>query len=386
MSAFTDSLRYGLHRLASRRLYIFAMAVVPIACTLFFMSFMDSGLPLRTPVGIVDMDLTPTSRKVTRMLNSEEVLDIAFHHDSYAEAMDAVLRGESFGFFVIPEHFERDAISGKNPSLSLYANMSFFVPGTLSFKGFKTGAVLTTGSVAQTKLTAIGLADEHTMPLLQPVAVDVNGIGNPWTNYNYYLTNSFMPALLQLMILLVTAYTVTQEIKYRTSVQWLRTARGSIFTAVAGMLLPQTVVFLLTGMAMLGLLFGFGAFPLHCSIWTLAAAMALMVVAAQAMGLFFCCLLPNPRLALSLTALSGILTFSIAAFSFPVASMYGAVGVFSYLLPVRYYFLIYIGQALNGLPVYYSRWFFLALTAFPLLTACLLPRLRRACLKPVYVP
>lgn len=386
MSAFSDSLRLGIRQLASRRLYIFAMAVVPVACTLFFMSFMDSGLPLRTPVGIVDKDLTPTSRKVTRMLNAEEVLDIAFHHDSYAEAMDAVRRGDSFGFFVIPEHFERDAVSGKDPSLSLFANMSFFVPGTLSFKGFKTGAVLTTGAMAQTRLTAVGLADESTAALLQPVVLDVNAIGNPWTNYNYYLTNSFMPALLQLMILLITVYTVTQEIKYGTSLRWLRTARGSMAVAVLGKLLPQTVVFLLTGMAMLGLLFGFGHFPLHCSIWTLAAAMTLMVLASQAMGLFFCCLLPNPRLALSLAALSGILTFSVAAFSFPVASMYGAVGIFSYVLPVRYYFLIYIGQALNGLPLWYSRWFFAALLAFPLVTACLLPRLKRACLKPVYVP
>lgn len=386
MSAFTDSIRLGIRQLSERRLYIFAMTVVPIACTLFFMSFMDAGLPLHTPVGIVDKDLTPTSRKVTRMLNAEEVLDIALHHDSYAEAMDAVRRGESFGFFVIPEHFERDAITGKNPSLSLYVNMSFFVPGTLSFKGFKTGAVLTTGSIAQTRLTAIGLNDDATQALLQPVSINTNSIGNPWTNYNYYLTNSFMPALLQLMIMLITAYTVTQEIKYRTSVRWLRTAGGSIFTAVAGKLLPQTVVFLLTGMAMLGLLFGFGHFPLNSSILPIAAAMALMVVASQALGLFLCCILPNPRLALSIAALTGILTFSIAAFSYPVPSMYGAVGIFSYVLPVRYYFLIYIGQALNGLPVYYSRWFFAALLAFPAITACVLPMLKRTCLKPVYVP
>ena len=32
----------------------------------------------------------------------------------------------------------------------------------------------------------------------------------------------------------------------------------------------------------------------------------------------------------------------------------------SYILPVRYYFLIYGAQALNGLPVYYSRFYFAA--------------------------
>ena len=96
--------------------------------------------------------------------------------------------------------------------------------------------------------------------------------------------------------------------------------------------------------------------------------------------------LPNPRLALSIASLTGILTFSIAAFSYPVASMYGSIGIFSYILPVRYYFLIYVKQALDGVPLYYSRYFFAALIAFPLVCSCLLGRLKKACQHPVYVP
>lgn len=162
MSAFIESLRLGVARLASRKMYIFSMVAVPLLVTLFFIDLMDSGLPLRTPVGIVDKDVSPSSRKITRMLNAQELIDIRYHYESYEEAMQAVRNGESFGFFLIPENFEKDAVAGKNPSLSLFTNMSFFVPGTLSFKGFKTGAVLTSGSLAQTKLTAVGLTDRAT--------------------------------------------------------------------------------------------------------------------------------------------------------------------------------------------------------------------------------
>ena len=135
MSAFTDSIRLGAAQLTARRMYVIAMVLVPLLTTAFFLSLMHSGLPLRTPVGIVDKDISPSSRSVTRMLNAEEVLDIRYHYDSFEEAMASVRRGESFGFFLIPENFERDAVAGKNPSLSLFTNMSFFVPGTLSFKG-----------------------------------------------------------------------------------------------------------------------------------------------------------------------------------------------------------------------------------------------------------
>ena len=66
--------------------------------------------------------------------------------------------------------------------------------------------------------------------------------------------------------------------------------------------------------------------------------------------------------------------------------MYPAVGIFSYILPVRYYFLIYIDQALNGLPLFYSRHYYIALLIFPLVALIGLRRLKKHCLHPVYVP
>lgn len=66
--------------------------------------------------------------------------------------------------------------------------------------------------------------------------------------------------------------------------------------------------------------------------------------------------------------------------------MYGYLAVFSWLAPIRYWFLIYINEALNGVDIYYSRYYMVALIVLPLVACSLLPRLRRACLKPVYVP
>ncbi len=66
--------------------------------------------------------------------------------------------------------------------------------------------------------------------------------------------------------------------------------------------------------------------------------------------------------------------------------MYGFLAVFSWLAPIRYWFLIYVNEALNGVALYYSRLYFAALLLFPLGTFTMLWHLKRACLKPVYVP
>ncbi len=114
--------------------------------------------------------------------------------------------------------------------------------------------------------------------------------------------------------------------------------------------------------------------------------MILLVIGSQGFALVLVCAIPNLRLSMSLASLTGILAFSIAAYSFPVQSMYGAIGIFSYILPPRYYFLIYGDQALNGIPLYYSRWYYIALMIFPLAGMLGLGRLKKHCLNPVYVP
>ena len=86
---------------------------------------------------------------------------------------------------MIPHDFQRDAIGGDTPTLSFCTNMTYFVPGTLSFKGFKTVAVTTAGSVVKTTLVGTGMADDTAQSLLQPVVPQVNPIGKPMDQLQY---------------------------------------------------------------------------------------------------------------------------------------------------------------------------------------------------------
>lgn len=390
MKQFLDillrSLRSGCLYMASRRVYLVLMILVPFAVTWFFLDMMDAGLPLKTPTAVVDLDQSALSRKITRGLSASQSLDVSYKAESFHDALKKVRSGEIFGFFYIPSGFQADAVSGKNPTLSYYSNMTYFVPGTLAFKGFKTVAVTTAGGIVQTTLVSTGVNPAAVGALLQPVAVSEYAIHNPWLNYNIYLTNSFIPGVIALMVMLVTAYSICEGIKNGSSVQWLKENGGSMLLALFGRLAPQTLVFSAVGIGCQAIMYGFCHFPLNNHALHIISAMVLMVIACQGFAVGVCSIIPNLRLSLSIMSLTGILTFSIAAFSYPVQSMYGAVGIFSYILPVRYYFLIYVDQALNGIPIFYSRWYYVALLLFPLVSLLGLKRLRGRCLHPVYVP
>lgn len=375
-----------VRHLTSRPIYIVGMIVVPVLMSLFFVSLLGEGLPKKVPAAIVDLDHSQMSRQLTRSLNAMELIDITQRENSYNEAIAAVQRGEVFGFFVIPEDFERDAVGGRAPTLTFYSNLTFYVPGTLVFKGFKTMAVTTSGRIVQTDLVSKGAPQEFAETIVQPMTVQTHPLNNPWLNYSYYLSTSFLPGVLELMIFLMTVYSIAHELKTGSSTRWLRTANGNIWTALIGKLAPQTLIFTVIGFGMNALMFHYHHFPMNGHTGNLLLGMFLFVVACQSFATFICSVLPNLRLALSICSLTGILAFSIAAFSFPVQSMYGGIAIFSYILPVRWYFLIYIDQALNGIPLYFSRIYYAALLVFPVLAMLAAPLLRHASRKPVYVP
>ncbi|MDE6079841.1 MAG: ABC transporter permease [Duncaniella sp.] len=380
------SLRRGIRTLGSRRIYLFGLVIVPLVCAFFFLNLMHEGLPTRIPVGVVDMDRTAMSRELTRKLGAIELLDISASPESYHDAYQKVLKGELYGFFYIPRRFEAKAVGGETPTLSFYSNMTIFVPGTLSYKGFKTIAVKTSSGMVQTELLDVGLSDNSVSALTMPVNFPTHPIGNPWLNYSYYLSSSFIIGVVALMAMIMTCFSLGEEIKNHTAPEWLATARGSMLRAMLGKLLPQTFVMTAVGVAIQSLLYGWLHFPMNGPAWHMILAMFLLVAASQAFAAFVFEIVPNLRLSLSVVSLLGILAFSLAGFSFPVEQMYGSLGIFSYILPIRYYFLIYIDQALNGQPLYYSRLYYMALLGFLLLPFLLPGRLRRRALHPVYVP
>jgi ABC-2 type transport system permease protein len=112
----------------------------------------------------------------------------------------------------------------------------------------------------------------------------------------------------------------------------------------------------------------------------------MFVLACQAFAVFVFGVIPNLRFALSVCALTGILAFSIAAFSFPEQSMYPALSIFSWLMPVRYNFLIYSDIALNGRELFYSRIWFAAYIVYMLLPFTVLHRIKKQYNNPVYIP
>ena len=373
-------------QMVRRPLMWLGMIGLPLFMMLFIGSMFEKGLPTRIPAAIVDRDGSRLSREITQTLGGMQMVNLTKQLNSFTEARHSMQRGEIYGYFLIPENFQADLLAGREPVITFYTNMTFFVPGSLLFKTFKTTAVYTKAGVAVSMVQAAGQNPDTAAPLLQPVNIQARPIGNPQLNYGIYLSNSFIPCCLQLMIMLITCYSLGQEIKYKTSPQLMRLAHGSVMRALFWKLLPQTMVWFVMVTFMTAWLFKYNHYPMHGNWGWMLLNEYMFVLASQAFALTVFGLLANLRMALSVCALTGILSFSIAAFSFPEQSMYGGMSIFSWLMPIRYNFLIYSDLALNGRHIYYARYFFAAYVVYMVLPLTVLNKIRNAFWKPVYSP
>lgn len=379
--------RRELRIFAHRPLFLFTMIVAPVVCIVFFTTLMADGLPTKLPAGLVDEDDTHITRIVTRILGSMEETDLVARYPNFTEARKAVQRGEIYGFFYIPDGLTEEAIANRQPKLSFYTNDTYFVPGTLLMKDMRYACELSGLALTRENLYARGMTEQQAMGIIQPIVIETHPLNNPYLDYSVYLNNILLPGILILLIMLSTTYTIGLEWKRGTQKELYAMSGNSPAVALAGKLLPQTALFSLMFIFCDVWFYRFLAFPCNSGILPMMLLGIVTILASQAFGVFlFGAFIGQMRLSMCLCSLWGILSFSLAGFTYPVPAMDGFLQGLSWLFPLRHYYLIYVNQALDGYSIAYVWLSAAALAAFLLLPCTVLWRYRSAFLKYKYIP
>lgn len=371
-------------RIASSKVLIWGFILAPILSMLVLVYMMDEGLPRKIPIAVVDFDNSVTSRKLIRQLDAFPKTDIKFKSLNFREARQRMEQMEVYAILTIPQNFSTDAASGKQPKLVYYTNNAFLISGSLLFQDLKTISTLASASVGLQTGQAKGYTVSQIMPIVQPISVASNPIGNPWLNYGVYLHSLLLPAILQLLIFMFTVSSFGSELKESSGRYLLELSGNSIVKTIIGKTLPYTIVASIISLLFMSVLYYYKQFPLHCGFWPMFANYICLIIASQGFGIILLAIFRNYRFALSIASLLGMVTFSIMGMSFPVLAMSGDLQSLSNFFPMRHFLLIYNDQALNGYPIGYSAYNFAALLAFGLVSVFFWGTIRKLLYKNQY--
>lgn len=372
--------------LRSNLIYLFCMVIFPVVTIFFFTSLMEEGQPENMPVGVVDMDNTATTRNMTRRLDAFQNTRITMRFTDIGKAREAMQRNEIYAFLYFPKGTTDRLLSMRQPKISIYYSNMSLTAGALLYKDLKTIATLGSAGVGSSMMSAKGLTTGQINAMLQPIAIDLHTIQNPWVSYNIYLSTMLIPGCIMLFIFLITVYSIGTELKFGRSKEWLASAGNNIYVALAGKMLPQFIVFITITLAYMFYVFGILNFPHPGGVWTMLFLGLLSVVAAQGFGIFMFGLMPSLRMSMSTCSLWAVISFSLSGAAYPLFSMSPAIEALAQLFPLRHYYMIYQICVFNGFPLSYAWINIAALVVFACLPVFVARNLKRAMLEFVYIP
>jgi ABC-2 type transport system permease protein len=340
-------IRRELDIIRRRPVYILASVGALLVNIVFYLSLFGDGLPHDLPIGVIDRDQSSTSRAFALQMDATQLGKVIYYDDMHLARRD-METGKITAYVVIPEGFNADIQSQRQPHIGYYVNSLYFVGGALAYKDIVTMVNLTSGAVQREVLRMKGVNEREIMGQIQPIILDQHQIGNPATNYGVYINGVLLPGILEMIVILITIYAIGSELKYGTSRHLLDVSGGSMEKALLGKMIPYAVIFTVLGVTLEVLLFYWLKYPLKGSLWWMFLDMLLLVSASEALAFFIIGLFPVLRLAISVGAIVSILGITLSGFTLPVEVMPPYLQGFSVIFPLRHYYLFHVQETMWG--------------------------------------
>ncbi len=367
-------------------IFLFCMILLPAFVVCFFTSLLDDGQPVELPIGVVDQDNSSTSRQLIRTLDSFQTSHVVSHYENMNMARQAIQRGEIYAFLLIPKGTEAGLMASKQPKISFYYNGVIMLAGSTTFRDLKMISMLGSASAGSKKLAALGKTEREIKAFLQPINIDLHMVNNPQVNYNIYLSTTMVPGLLMLFVFLITPYSIGTELKFGRAHEWMYKADFNPCIAIAGKILPQTLIFFIVFCCYEFYIYHVLEFPHPGGVFPIILLGLLAVLSAQCFGIFIFGLVPSLRMSMTICSLWAVVSFSLAGATYPVFAMDSFIQGVSWVFPLRHYYMIYQINIFNGYPLSYAWENWLCLAAFLVLPAFVMRNIRRAMLVYKYIP
>ncbi|WP_305155235.1 ABC transporter permease [uncultured Alistipes sp.] len=374
-----DALGRELRRLTLQPMYFVLMFLLPLLSFVFFAVLFQKGVARDIPIAVLDQDRSTLSRKVTQMIEETPTALVAYGIQSMDEGERLMREGRVSAVVQIPAFFEKNILSNSQTHIEAYISGSNITVNGLLSKDIQTAVTMFSAGIQIQLLTKQGLTERQAMAQLQPVRFDKHVLFNPYINYGYYLSPSFMPMMLLIFIVMVTVFSIGTELKNGTAREWLASADDSMGAALLGKMLPVTVIMFLLSLVMFVIIFKVVGVPLNGSFTLILTGTLLFILSYQSISVLIVSIMANLRLSLSLGGGYSVLAFTFSGLTFPIMAMYPAMRAVSKLFPFTYYTDLFVDQMLRGAPARCSLPDLGCMALFIVLPFLCLRRLRRLC-------
>ncbi len=324
-----------LNILRDRRLFAI-LFLVPLLYTALF-GYLYSNLRLKEiPTVVFDGDNSQLSRQIVQSFDETETFRIAKHTLSESEVERTIERGEARVGIIIPNDFSTRLKHGENVPV-----LTFVDGSNMLFSNSATRAanqIITTFSygASSVKLKQQGLQDEQITATFSQIPFRSRVLYNPMFNYNEFLVYGLIGAILQQVLLLGVALTVTRDKEKGT---WNRFAvwRGLPWRIAYAKTAPYFLIGLVNNVTAFTLALYVFHLPFRGLLLPAANLSISFVFALLGIGYLASLFSGNQVGSTQITMLIAVPSFLLSGFTWPFEAMPYALDVAGHLLPLTYF-------------------------------------------------
>jgi ABC-2 type transport system permease protein len=350
--------------LRRRPFLLLLTTLLPLGLMALLTGIFSHGLATRLPIAVLDLDDSDLSRMIVRMIDATPDAAVKTHVGELAEGRQLIRSSQIYGLLYLPQNLQRDVFSGRRPEVVFFYNTQKMTPGNLVLRGVSNAVVTAAAGIQLSLRTSEGQPAEIAQADLTPIPVQTNALFNPTLNYLHFLLAALLPSLLQIVIVTTSSYSAGLDIETNHRLLSLRRLGGGLWPALAGKLLPYTLLYLSLLLVTDGVLFHFFDLPLRGNPALLLAAGILFILACQLLGVLLALLLKPTASAVSIGTLLTAPAFGYMGVSFPRHGMNAFAYGWGDILPGTWYLMVRIDQTIRGTPVELSSKPVLVLVAF----------------------
>ncbi len=318
----------------------FAMIVgIPIAQVLLF-GFVINTDPKALPTAVVDYDRSEFTRSIVQSLANTGYFEVVRATPGVEAADDMLARGDIQFAVVFPAGFSRKLLRGERPSVLVAADAT-----DPSATGNALAALAQTGTMS--------LAHDLTGPLARlappppPFSLDVQRRYNPEGITQYNIVPGLLAVILQMTMVMMTAFAITRE-RERGTYEGLLATPVLPLELMSGKIAPYIVVGIIQSALILAaakLLFGV---PMVGSLALLGVTMMLYIAALLGLGYAISTLAANQLQAMQMTFFFFLPTMLLSGFMFPFRGMPQWAQWLGEAFPATHFLRIVRGVLLKG--------------------------------------
>lgn len=317
---------------------------MPIIALVLYLAF-GSGVLVKMPIGILDLDQSKTSNEIIFSLSASPNLEIQKFYTSLDDAKVDLENAKIYALLVLPHHLQNNAKKGILTSIPLYYNTQFLLVGkTLQSKILQIIGV----ENVKLKLAKNLVSNKVFIGALSrsvPISQQMNALYNPDSSYTQFLLTAILPCSLVILVCASMLCSIVRD--PRTSLE-ISTSPKALFITLSAKVLNNTLLYLLWWSLMMIFFTRVMDLPMRGNWEIMFFGALILILAYEAIVIFIFSLAKQTTRAISIISVYSAPSFAFAGITFPTNSMNGFARFWSDFLPISHYLELYIQQANYG--------------------------------------